>query len=426
MGTELTAIIIIILIACSAFFSASETALTSANRIRLKSKAENGSKGARMALKLLDKYDKVITTILIGNNIVNIAASSLATVFFTAIAGADNGPLLATVVLTIVVLIFGEVMPKSIAKDHSEGLTIGTSGIITFLTFIFTPLSLFFTGLKKLVSLIFGKGGKEVSVTEQELMAIIDEIEDEGVLEEQERDLVKSALVFDETMVDEIITHRVDITAVDVNEDCERVKSIFISEEYSRLPVYEGSVDKIIGFISQKDFFKRYLTKKEGEQLFLRDVLQEILYVPHLMKISDIMKLMQKDKIHMAVVLDQYGGTLGIVTLEDILEQLVGDIWDENDEIVAPVTFVTDTVFHVNGDVSLNDFRRYWQNRTGQNPHIDSNAKTVGGWILELFGKIPETEECVKTKDFDIKVLDVSERRIVKIRFEVIEKENVE
>ena len=423
MGIEIMAIIIVILIACSAFFSASETALTSANRIRLKSKAENGSKGAKMALKLLDKYDKVITTILIGNNIVNIAASSLATVFFTTLAGADNGPLLATVVLTVVVLIFGEVMPKSIAKDHSEGLTIGTSGVITFLTFIFTPLSLFFTGLKKLVSLIFGKGGKEVTVTEQELLAIIDEIEDEGVLEEQERDLVKSALVFDETMVDEIITHRVDITAVDINEDYETVKELFISEEYSRLPVYEGSVDKIVGFISQKDFFKRYLTRKDGESIMLRDIVQDILFVPHLMKISDIMKQMQKDKIHMAVVLDQYGGTLGIVTLEDILEQLVGDIWDENDEIVAPVTFISDTVFHVKGDVSLNDFRRYWHNRTGENPSIDSNAKTVGGWILELFGKIPETEESVKTNDFNITVLKVSDRRIVKISFEVIEKD---
>ncbi len=423
MGIEIMAIIIVILIACSAFFSASETALTSANRIRLKSKAENGSKGAKMALKLLDKYDKVITTILIGNNIVNIAASSLATVFFTTLAGADNGPLLATVVLTVVVLIFGEVMPKSIAKDHSEGLTIGTSGIITFLTFIFTPLSFLFTGLKKLVSLIFGKGGKEVTVTEQELLAIIDEIEDEGVLEEQERDLVKSALVFDETMVDEIITHRVDITAVDMNEDYETVKNLFISEEYSRLPVYEGSIDKIVGFVSQKDFFKCYLTRKDGENIILRDIVQDILFVPHLMKISDIMKQMQKDKIHMAVVLDQYGGTLGIVTLEDILEQLVGDIWDENDEIISPVTFVSDTVFHVNGDVSLNDFRRYWHNRTGSNPSIDSNAKTVGGWILELFGKIPETEESVKTKDFDITVLKVSDRRIVKISFQVIEKD---
>lgn len=420
---EIMIITIVLLIACSAFFSASETALTSANRIRLKSKAEEGSKGAKMALKLLDKYDKVITTILIGNNIVNIAASSIATVLFTTLIDEVNGPLVATIALTLALLAFGEVMPKSIAKDHSEGLTIGTSGIISFLTFIFTPLSLFFTGLKKLVSLIFGKGDKEVSVTEQELLAIIDEIEDEGVLEEQERDLVKSALVFDETMADEIITHRVDITAVDINEDTETVKNIFISEEYSRLPVYEGSVDKIVGFISQKEFFKRYLTRKEGENIMLRDIVQDIIFAPHLMKISDIMKQMQKEKIHMAVVLDQYGGTLGIVTLEDILEQLVGEIWDENDEIVAPVTFVTDTVFHVNGDVSLNDFRRYWHNRTGSNPLIDSNARTVGGWILELFGKIPETQESVKTADFNITVLKVSDRRIKKISFQVIEKE---
>ncbi len=421
---EILLVVIVVLIACSAFFSASETALTSSNRIRLKSKAEAGSHGAKMALRLLEKYDKVITTILIGNNIVNITASSVATVYFTAVIGPENGPLVSTIVLTLVLLAFGEVMPKSIAKDHSEGLTIATSGIVTFLTFVFTPLSLFFTLLKKCVSKIFGKGKKEVSVTEQELLAIIDEIEDEGVLEEQERDLVKSALVFDETMVDEIITHRVDITAVDINEDIETVKDLFITEEYSRLPVYEGNIDKICGFISQKDFFKRYLSRKQGENFLLRDIMQEIHFVPHLMMISDIMKKMQKDKIHMAVVLDQYGGTLGIVTLEDILEQLVGDIWDENDEIIAPVTFITDKEFNVNGDVSLNDFRRYWQNRTGENLKINSNAKTVGGWILELFGKIPEPNEIVRTDDFEITVLKVSDRRIVKIHFQLIDKEN--
>ncbi len=410
-------IIIIALVVCSAFFSASETALTGANRIRLKSMAENGSKGAKMALKLIDKYDKVITTILIGNNIVNIAASSIATVLATAIVGPENGALVSTVVLTVVLLIFGEVMPKSIAKDNAEKMTVATSGIITFLTFIFTPLSWLFILLKRGVSKLFSKGKKEVSVTEQELLAIIDEIEDEGVLEEQESDLVKSALVFDETMVDEIITHRVDITAVDINEDIETVKDIFISEEYSRLPVYEGSIDKICGFVSQKEFFKRYLTQKDGDRFLLRDIVQEIHYVPHLMKISDIMKQMQKDKIHMAVVLDQYGGTLGIVTLEDILEQLVGEIWDENDEVVPPVTFVSDKEFNVKGDVSLNDFRRYWQDRTGKSPVIDSSAKTVGGWILELFGKIPEPNDTVTTEDFTITVLKVSERRIVKIRF---------
>lgn len=416
-------IVIIILVACSAFFSASETAITGANRIRLKSMTENGSKGAKIALKLIDKYDKVITTILIGNNIVNIAASSLATVLATAAIGPDNGPLVSTVVLTLVLLTFGEVMPKSLANDHSEGLTVATSGIISFLTFIFTPLSALFILLKKGVSKLFSKNKKEVSVTEQELLAIIDEIEDEGVLEQQESDLVKSALVFDETMVDEIITHRVDITAVDINEDIERVKEIFISEEYSRLPVYEGSIDKICGFVSQKDFFKRYLTQKDGERFLLRDIVQDIHYVPHLMKISDIMKQMQKDKVHMAVVLDQYGGTLGIVTLEDILEQLVGEIWDENDEIIPPVTFVSDKEFNVKGDVSLNDFRRYWQNRTGENPNIESGAKTVGGWILELFGKIPGPEETVRTDDFTITVLKISERRIVKIRFLINEKQ---
>ncbi len=410
-------IIIIALVVCSAFFSASETALTGANRIRLKSMAENGSKGAKMALKLIDKYDKVITTILIGNNIVNIAASSIATVLATAIVGPENGALVSTVVLTVVLLIFGEVMPKSIAKDNSEKLTVATSGVITFLTFIFTPLSWLFILLKRGVSKLFSKGKKEVSVTEQELLAIIDEIEDEGVLEEQESDLVKSALVFDETMVDEIITHRVDITAVDINEDIETVKDIFISEEYSRLPVYEGSIDKICGFVSQKEFFKRYLTQKDSDRFLLRDIVQEIHFVPHLMKISEIMKQMQKDKIHMAVVLDQYGGTLGIVTLEDILEQLVGEIWDENDEVIPPVTFVSDKEFNVKGDVSLNDFRRYWQDRTGKSPVIDSSARTVGGWILELFGKIPEPNDTVTTEDFTITVLKVSERRIVKIRF---------
>lgn len=420
------AIIIVVMVALSAFFSASETAITGANRIRLKSMAEGGSKGAKMALKLIDKYDKVITTILIGNNIVNIAASSLATVLATAIVGADNGPLVSTVVLTLVILIFGEVMPKSIAKDHSEGLTVATSGIISFLTFIFTPLSVFFILLKKGVSKLFKSKENDVSVTEQELMAIIDEIEDEGVLEQQESDLVRSALIFDETMVDEIITHRVDITAVDINEDIEKVKQRFLEEEYSRLPVYEGSIDKICGFVSQKDFFKRYLTQKDGDRFLLRDIVQDIHFVPHLMKISDIMKQMQKDKIHMAVVLDQYGGTLGIVTLEDILEQLVGEIWDENDEIVSPVTFVSDKEFNVKGDVSLNDFRRYWQNRTDNPLEIESNAKTVGGWILELFGKIPEPGETVKTKEFTITVQNISDRRIEKIKFQINNNETKE
>ncbi len=415
---EVQIAILVVMVICSAFFSASETALTSSNRIRLKSMAENGSHGAKLALKLIEKYDKVITTILIGNNIVNITASSIGTLIATQfIDDPDTAALVSTVALTLIILTFGEVMPKSIAKDHAESFSSKSSGIVTFLTFIFTPLSAFFILLKKLISKIFGSK-KEVTVTEQELIAIIDEIEDEGVLEEQEHDLVKSALEFDETVVDEIITHRVDVTAVDINEDIETVKETFINEEYSRLPVYEGSIDHICGFVSQKDFFKRYITCGD-EKFILRDIVQEIHYVPHLMKISDVMKQMQHDKIHMAVVLDQYGGTLGIVTLEDILEQLVGEIWDENDEIVAPVSFISDNEFSVNGDVSLTVFKRYWHKRTGEYAKVDSSAKTVGGWVLELFGKIPEAGETVSTKDFTIKVLKINGRRIAKVLFSI-------
>ncbi|MCH5324617.1 MAG: HlyC/CorC family transporter [Eubacterium sp.] len=416
---ELT--IIFILILCSAFFSASETALTGANRIRLKSMEENGSKGARLALKLIEKYDKVLTTILIGNNIVNIAVTAIATMFAVSLLGEDRGPLAATVVLTLLLLIFGEVLPKSIANDHSEGMSVGISGIITVLTYIFTPLSAFFLLLKKLASKLFGGKKKEVTVTEQELIKIIDEIEDEGVLEEQESDLVKSALVFDETVVDEIITHRMDVLGVEVNDDIEKVRDIFMNCSFSRLPVYEGSLDKIIGFINQKDFFTAYIAKKDD--FLISDIVQEISYFPHLMKISDILRTMQREKIHMAVVLDQYGGTLGIVTLEDILEQLVGEIWDENDEVVSPLTYISENVFRINGDVSLNAFRRYWHNKTEQTLNIDSNARTVGGWVMELFGKIPSVSDTVKTEDFLITVTKTEERRIVQLRFQIISEE---
>ena len=414
-------VIIAVLLMLSAICSATETAFSSCNRIRLKKLADDGNKSAKKAMNICDNFDKALTAILVGNNVVNISSSSIATVLFTEKFGKGSVGL-ATVVMTVLVLIFGEILPKSLAKENSERFSILMAAPLSAFMFIITPITAIFMGIKSGVSKLVGNKNSEPSVTEEELKYIIDEIQDEGVLEEQERDLVKSALEFDETVVDEIITHRVDVIAVDVNEDIETVKKTFINEEYSRLPVYEGSIDHIIGFVSQKDFFKKYLTKKDDETFLLRDIMQEIHYVPHLMKISDIMKQMQKDKVHMAVVLDQYGGTLGIVTLEDILEQLVGEIWDENDEIIAPVTFVSENEFNVNGDVSLTAFKRYWHNRTGDSPKIDGNAKTVGGWVLELFGKIPETNESVTTDDFRITVLKVSERRIVKVRLTVIPK----
>ncbi|MBO5377630.1 MAG: HlyC/CorC family transporter [Ruminiclostridium sp.] len=409
------------MIVFSAFFSASETAYTSANKIRLRSKAENGKKSAARALKIIEKYDKTLTTILIGNNIVNILTSSLATVLFIdLLKDADKGSVASTVVVTIVVLIFGEILPKTLAKSHAESFACGISGIMSFLMTVFTPLSAVFILLQKGANKLFASKNKEVSMTEQELISIIDEIEDEGVLEEQEGSLVRSALEFDETIVSEVITPRVNIVAVEINSDTEKVKDLFIKEQYSRLPVYEKTVDHIVGVITQHDFFEKIV---RGESFTISDIMQDTLHIPNLMKISDVLKQMQKNKLHLAVVVDQYGGTEGIVTLEDIIEELVGEIWDESDEITAPVKFISETVFETSGEVSQNDFNRFFEARA-MDFRIDTESNTVGGWLFELFGRIPEENDSIRTDDFIITVKSLEDFRVGTVQFEIITQDN--
>jgi len=414
--------LIIFFIACSAFFSASETALSSANKIRLRSMADNGSRGAERALRIIKKYDKAITTILIGNNIVNIACSSLATLLtidlmnkLSAGSGDVYGSVVSTVVVTVVVLIFGEVLPKSIAKDFAENFSIGVSAVISFLMMIFTPFSAFFILLKKGVAKMLHTK-ESVSFTEEELKAIIEESEDEGVLETQESNLVRSALEFDEITVDEIITPRVGIVAVDITSSIDEVRSKFLTEEYSRMPVYEKTLDNIIGIITEKDFFKAY-EKTDGD-FTIRSILQETIYLPHMLKISEVLRTMQKQKCHISVVLDQHGGTLGIVTMEDILEELVGEIWDESDEVKAPVTMLTESEFEIYGEVSLNSMRRYFSSRD-IDLDIDSEAHTVAGWVLELFGSIPKSGDTHETDNYIVTVLEAANLRVSKIRFEI-------
>lgn len=419
------AIIIAVLIVFSAFFSASETAYTSVNRIRLKSLAESDGKKAKNAtivLHTLEKYDKILTTILVGNNIVNILTSSLATILAIKLCGDTNGPIVATVVTTLVVLIFGEITPKTLAKQHAEGFCLAICTIMRFLIFIFTPLSAFFLLIQKGVTKLFSSKEKQVSVTEQELKHIIDDIEDEGVLEEQERNLVRSALDFDETTVEEIITPRVNVVGVEVNEDVRNVRELFMSEGYSRMPVYEKTIDHIVGILYHKDFLQKLYKNKD---LQLRDIMSQPIFVPSLMRISEVLKIMQKEKMHIAVVVDQYGGTQGIVTLEDLIEELVGEIWDESDDITVPVTFVSDSAFTLDGALAKNDFNRYFE-KNDMDFFIDSDANTVGGWVFSLFGKIPEPNETVKTDDFLITVLKVGDRRIMKLRFEILPKEQAE
>ena len=414
--------LIVILIAFSAFFSASETALSSANKIRLRSMADNGSKGAERALKVIKKYDKTITTILIGNNIVNIATSSIATLLTIAIMNKINagsgdiyGSLVSTIIVTVVVLIFGEVLPKSIAKDNAESFSIFVSAPISFLMVIFTPFSALFILLKQAVAKLL-RTKDSVSYTEEELKAIIEESEDEGVLETQESNLVRSALEFDEITVDEIITPRVSIVAVDITDDIDTVRKKFLSEEYSRMPVYEKTLDNIIGIITEKDFFKAY--EKYGSDFTIRSILQEIIYLPHMLKISEVLRTMQKDKCHISVVLDQHGGTLGIVTLEDILEELVGEIWDESDEVKSPVTLVTENVFDIYGDVSLNSLRRYFDSHD-IDIEIVSEAHTVAGWVLEIFGSIPKNGDSHETDEYTVTILEAANLRVSKVRFEI-------
>lgn len=409
--------LIVILIAMSAFFSASETAISSVNRIRLKGKAENGSRGAARALRILKKYDKALTTILIGNNIVNIATSSISTILCIQLVGERYGSLVSTVAVTLVVLIFGEIMPKSIAKDHAEGVCIGVSAVVTFLMMIFTPFSAFFIMLKNAMARLFRKK-ESVSVTEEELMAIIDEIEDEGVLEEQESDLVRSALQFDEITADEIITPRVRIVAVDVNDSAEEVHDRFLSEQYSRMPVFEKNLDNIVGIINEKDFIKAY--EEKGGELSVRELIQDTIYVSSMQRISEVLRLMQKKKCHMSVVLDQHGGTLGIVTMEDLLEELVGEIWDESDEVRSPVTMSGGNAFNVYGEVSLNSLRRFWENHD-IDMQIDSEAHTVAGWVLELFGSIPQKGDVTETDRLTVTVTEAAELRVIAVRIELKE-----
>ena len=406
-----TGIVIAVLVILSSFCSASETAFTGANRIRLKNIAEEGSKSAEIALKVIERYDKFLTTILIGNNIVNIATSSIATILCVDLF-AEQGPVIATAATTVIVLIFGEIIPKTIAKGNAEKMCLVFGRIIWMLMIVFTPVSAIFLLLQKGVNRLFIRK-TEVTVTEQELKHIIEEIEGEGVLEKQESTLVRNALEFDEITAQQIMQPRVNVVGIDVHGSIETVFELFKSEAYTRLPVYEKSLDHIIGVISYRDFTQKEL---EGKDFTLRELVSDIMYIPSLMHISELLKKMQKEKEHIAVVVDQYGGTAGIVTLEDVLEELVGEIWDENDEISTPVRFVDEVTFNVSGKVSKVDFNRYFESQ-GMDYEIDGDFNTVGGWVLELFGRIPGIGDVIETEDFVITVETLEERRIGKLRF---------
>lgn len=415
-----TLIILIILLCLSAFFSATETALTGANRIRLKNQAEGGDKKAALALKLIGDYDSALSTLLIANNIVNILASSLTTVFFINLLGASAVGA-ATAVTTVAVIIFGEVLPKSYANENSEDMIKTSSAFLNFLTKLFAP---FVAILNFIKSLLKKKSSEEEefvpSFSEEELISIIDEIEDEGVLEETQAELVQSAIEFKEIFAGEILTPRVDITAVEKGDSLERVKELFLRHNFSRMPVFEDSIDNIIGFISQKDLFSHIL---KNDIFNWNSLVKPCLYVPPKKKIIDIMQILQKEKMHMAVVTDEYGGTLGILTLEDILEELVGEIWDEHDEITQFIKPLDDGSFEVLGELEVTElYEAILETHTA--PVKDYIA--LSAYLLEKFSKIPEKGESVCDAYFRFTILEVVEHRIIKVKVSLLTEDDFE
>lgn len=395
-----------VLVALSAFCSSTETAYSTVNQIRLRQLADDGNKHAKTALAILGNYDRTLSTILIGNNIVNIGSASLATVFFTRFFH-ESGALISTVVMTLVVLTFGEIIPKSYAKTNSEQLTLAFAPYLHGMIVAFRPLSAFFVWLTGKVSK--PAAGEEPTVTAEELKYIIDQIEQEGVLDQSESKLVQSALDFEETVVSEILTPRVDMVALSVDTPPDEALELVLNERFSRIPVYEKNVDNIIGVLQSRDLLER---RVRGEPANLRELLTECLYIPKRLSIAELLSQFKKSKIHIAVVTDDYGGTMGIVTTEDIIEELVGEIWDEDDEVVPDMVQNPDGSWTVMGDYSVTDLL---EELDIDDREFESDYSTVGGWVLEKLEHLPEAGEQVTYKNMTVTVLQVEEQRILKV-----------
>lgn len=408
---SISLIIIIVCIVMSAYFSATETAFSSLNRIRVKNMADKGNKKAKLVLRLSEDYDSLLSTILIGNNIVNIASASLATVLFVKLLGNEAGPSVSTLVTTVVVLIFGEISPKSIAKESPEKFAMFSAPFLNVLRIILTPFNFLFGQWKKLLSLIF-KSDEDRSITEEELLTIVEEAEEEGGIDEQESELIRSAIEFSELEAMEILTPRIDVTGVSVEDSKEEIAEIFAETGYSRLPIYEESMDHILGIISQKDFHNTvYHTDKE-----VSSIIRPVLFVAKNKKIDKLLKELQQKKSHMAVVMDEFGGTVGIVTLEDILEELVGDIWDEHDEVVQEIEQISENEYHVLGNTNLEKMFELLEKE------IELEVITVSGWVMNMLGRIPEKGDEFTYENLQVSVMEMDGKRVEKIRL-IVNKE---
>ena len=388
---------ILICVVFSSFFSASETAFTTVNRIRLKTLAENGDSQAALVLKVSENYDKMLTTILIGNNIVNIASATLGTLVFTALLkNPDTAASVSTAVMTIVVLIFGEISPKCVAKEHAEGYARFSAPILRVLMTILTPFNFIFMQWRKLLSRIF-KQKTEDPMTHEELITIVDEAQNEGGIDEENGELIRSAIEFDDVDAREILTPRVSLVGVDKETPFAEIAKIFEEHSFSRLPIYEESIDNIVGVIHEKDYFCALYEGKTS----LEEIETKPLYISGTVKISDLLRMLQHYKVHMAVVVDEFGGTEGVVTMEDIIEELVGDIWDEHDEVVTYFQKINDTTYKIDCRADLDEMFDFLGVKASDD---DYDCVTVNGWVMEKLEKIPAVGDSFDFENLHITV----------------------
>lgn len=408
---------ILIIAACvvmSGYFSGTETAFSSFNKTRMKTLAEKGNKRAKLVLKLSDNYSNLISTILIGNNIVNIGASSVGVLLFGKLISDQNlATTINTIVLTLIVLIFGEVTPKNMAKEIPEKFSMYSAPLIQILVWVFMPFNFLFSLLKKFISHIL-KTSDDNKMSQEELLMFVEEVEQDGSIDEDEGSLLRNVIEFTDRKAEDILTHRVDLVAFAKDTPKEEIAKIFSESKFSRLLVYENSIDNIIGILHQKDFY----TAEGITSAEIEDIITQPFFVPPSEEVSDLLKRFQQNQSHIAVVVDEYGGTVGIVTMEDVLEELVGEIWDEHDEVVEDFLEVEENVYRVSCDVEMSDFCERFD------IDIETDSTTLNGFLTEQLAKIPEEGDSLKHLNLNITVLEGDAHRASFVKVEVLPVEN--
>ena len=407
-------LVIVAMLILSAYFSATETAFSTANKIRLKNLEKDGNRRAGLALSLSEDYNKLLSAILIGNNIVNIVSATVSTVLFTKFFPND-GVTVSTVVMTVLVLIFGEISAKSVANDHAEEFAMFSAPILKFFMFLLAPLTWIFGLWKKLLSR-FLKSKKAPAFTEEELITIVDEAEKDGEIESHEGELIKSAIEFSDLNAKNILTPRVNMIAIEENTPLDEIRETFAEHGLSRLPVYREDIHSIIGMIHEKDFYA--LLFQQDEEKDIHSILSEVVFVAPNIMISDLLHTLQIKKSHMAIVVDEFGGTVGLVTMEDVLEELVGEIWDELDEVIEYFQKLGPDQYSVSCSADLEEL---FELLGMEEKEEEFHSFTVSGWVLEEIGHIPEAGESFQYENLNVVVTKTDSKRVLEITVELLQ-----